>query len=185
MIPWCRVQSLCERTLAREMEGRARQERVLEARRALATWYDEKERELMRAIAEALIERAGHLMAVGASVQVLYSSRSEPIRRCSLRHCVRVLFLGEEVLVYSARDSSGALMVHWARVVQSRAGRFSRLISVPGLRVRRGPSSEVILEWADPCAAPRPAQFEDIVQPILCMVVELAAARRQLKMAAH
>ncbi len=180
MAPWVRAASLFQRIAAfdatREL---GRQQRERESRE-LADWYVRSEGLLLEALCVELERKVLELGSAGSAIRVMAPSTARVAASdgASLRY-LNVCFEHEAVTAYSVRQPAGALMLHWAWQLRTERARYPRILSVPGIRVRRGSQQETVLEAVGVQAAGR-VGLSDIAGEILAMLAEAVASRRRL-----
>jgi len=189
MNPWGRAVSLFHEVAAFEATAEARRQRRERASQGLADWYTRAEALLLEALAVELERRIEELGSFGCAIRVTSPSVPTLLPQGGSLRFLSVCFADEVVTAYSTRqvaraqrDGSASLTLHWAWQLRRPRGRFPRILSVPGIRVRRGLQQEMLLEAlsAHPGVAPSRLGLSDIAAEILAMLAEAAASRRRL-----
>lgn len=183
MDPWARAVSLFHEIAEFDRATEARRERFERASRELRDWYARSEELLLDALSVELERRVAELGSVGHRIRV-----TSPCIACvpaeggvSLRF-VNICFEDEVVTAYCTRQAGLSLMLHWAWQLRRQRARFPRILSVPGIRVRRGSQEEMVLEAVgagSPGAAATRVGLAHIAGEILAMLADAAASRRR------
>ena len=181
MNPWGRAVSLFHEVAAFEATAEARRQRRERASQGLADWYVHAESLLLEALAVELERRIEELGSFGRTIRVTSPSTPTPLPQGGSLRVLSVCFADEVVTAYSTRQGA-SLMLHWAWQLRPPGGRFPRILSVPGIRVRRGSEQELLLEALSATAGAAPSRLglSDIAAQILSMLAEAAASRRGL-----
>jgi len=180
MNPWPRALDLFQEIAAFDAALVARRQRCERASLDLDDWYVRSEELLLVALRRELEQRGRELGSMGIAIRVTGPSVPRLLGpgELSLRF-LSVHFEAEVVTAYSIRQPGSSLMLHWAWQLKTPRGRFPRILSVPGIRVRRGPEQELLLEAVGGRAGAR-VGLSDIAAEILAMLAEAAASRRRL-----
>lgn len=181
MKPWPRALGLFHEIAAFDAALAARHQRCERAALDLADWYVRSEELLLVALRRELEQRGRELGGMGIAIRVTGPSVPRLLGpgELSLRF-LSVQFETEIVTAYSVRQPDSALMLHWAWQLKTPHGRFPRILSVPGIRVRRGPEREMVLEAAGSRPEGARVGLSDIAGEMLAMLAEAAASRRRL-----
>lgn len=180
MDPWARAVSLFHEIAALDAAAEAQRQRRERATQGLDDWYVRTEALLLDALHVEIERRVAELGSVGSSIRV--AAPSTPCVVAPGGVSLRFLSIGfesEAVTAYSMRQPGHSLMLHWAWQLRTERDRFPRILSVPGIRVRRGSAHETVLE----AAGARPGArlgLSDIAGEILAMLGEAVANRRRL-----
>lgn len=180
MDPWVRAATLFHQIAAFDATLELRRQRRERASQDLADWYAHSEGLLLDALSVEIERKVLELGSAGSSIRVTTPSTPCVVAPggASLRF-LNVCFEDEAVTAYSMRQPGVSLMLHWAWQLRTERDRFPRILSVPGIRVRRGSQQETVLE----AVGARPEVrlgLSDIAGEILAMLAEAAASRRRL-----
>ena len=183
MDPWARAVSLFHEIAAFDAAVAVRRQRCELASQGLADWYLRTEGLLLEALSVELERRVAQLGGIGRSIRLTSPSTPSVFAQggASLRF-LSVCFDDEVVTAYSLRHPGTSLMLHWAWQLRTPGDRFPRILSVPGICVRRGSEQELVLEAVGARALATPARLglSDIAGEILAMLAEAALNRRRL-----
>src|SRR5688572_4124372 len=180
MDPWVRAASLFHQIAAFDATEEQRRQRRERASQGLDDWYVRCEGLLLDALCVEIERKVLELGSVGSSIRITPPSAPCVVApgAASLRS-LSVYFEEEAVTAYSVRQPGPSLMLHWAWQLRTERDRFPRILSVPGICVRRGSEQETVLE----AVGARPGTrlgLSDIAGEILAMLAEAAASRRRL-----
>lgn len=183
MDAWARAVSLFHEIAAFDATAELRRQRREQACQGLTDWYLKTEGMLLDALGVELGRRISELGHVGRSIRL--SSPSAPRTTSPGGASLRFLSVGFEdqvVTAYSTRHEGHSLMLHWAWQLRTQHRRFPRILSVPGIRVRRGPQQQMLFErvGVGQALAPTLVELSDIAGEVLAMLAEAAANRRRL-----
>lgn len=183
MDPWARAVSLFHEIAAFDATAEVRRQRRERACQGLADWYSRAEGLLLDALSVEIARRVSELGSAGRSIRVSTPSAPHALRPdgVSLRF-LSVGFEDQVVTAYSTRQAGEPLMLHWAWQLQTQHRRFPRILSVPGIRVRRGSEQEMVFERVGTghSVTLEPVGLSDIASEVLAMLAEAAASRRRL-----
>lgn len=178
MSEWSRIQRRFEATLVMDREAQLREERALRSRRALADWFARADDVVLNDLWGALHERAAKLERLGANIEVRPPHPPTSARSAiESRRFVRVRYGQEEVMIYSTRTEV-SLTIHWAWALKKAGARFPRILSLPGIRVRRGRNAEMLLEREVEGGSPA-VSIPEVACTILGMLADAARTRAQ------
>lgn len=180
MNPWPRALGLFHEIAAFDAALVARRQSSERAWLDLDDWYVRSEELLLVALRSELEQRGRELGSLGIAIRVTGPSVPRLLGpgELSLRF-LSVHFEAEVVTAYSIRQPGSSLVLHWAWQLKTPRGRFPRILSVPGIRVRRGPEQEMLLEAVGGRSGAG-VGLSDIAAEILAMLAEAAASRRRL-----
>ncbi|HEU5074765.1 MAG TPA: hypothetical protein VFU02_11335 [Polyangiaceae bacterium] len=184
MDPWARAVSLFHDIAEFDRAAEARRQESEQASRELSEWYARSAESLLDALCVEIERRVAALGPTGLRIRVTSPSVAcAPAGGAVSLRFVNVCFEEEVVTAYCTREPGHSLMLHWAWQLRRQRGRFPRILSVPGVRVRRGSREEMVLEAAG-AGSSESAQarvgLADIADEILAMLAGAAASRRRL-----